>query len=285
VSTAGKAEVVRVSRQGFRELCLQHPEVERRVRNVSAEREQAAGRVTNELSKQLQQWGQGYVQADALLVMDLELCVKCDLCVEACEELHGESRLVRRGMQLGKYLVPSACRHCDDPLCMFACPTAAVKRRPEGEIYIQYDLCIGCGACAIACPYDNIEMIETNKFDQAQARKQAIVRDQTFFRPHGDRTEIPSRTSGFLSFLGLGRKPPPDATSREDRETTDDGSHSVPPRYPIKCDLCDGLPFMGCVHACPTGAAMRVDPRTILQRTGAVSVGSRINKARSVTGR
>jgi CRP-like cAMP-binding protein/pSer/pThr/pTyr-binding forkhead associated (FHA) protein len=282
VLTAGKAEVVRVNRQGFAELCSQHPEVERRVRNASTERERAAGRITSELSQQLQQWGQGYVQADALLVMDLELCVKCDLCVEACEELHGESRLVRRGMQLGKYLVPSACRHCDDPLCMFACPTAAVKRRPEGEIYIQYDLCIGCGACAIACPYDNIEMIETNKFDQAQARKQAIVRDQTFFRPHAGRQPA-SSTSGWLRFLGLGRKPVPEVEPQGEPETPAEPSHSVPPRYPIKCDLCDGLPFMGCVHACPTGAAMRVDPRTILQRTGAVSVGSRINKARSVT--
>jgi pSer/pThr/pTyr-binding forkhead associated (FHA) protein/CRP-like cAMP-binding protein/Fe-S-cluster-containing dehydrogenase component len=282
VSTAGKAEVVRISRQGFRELCSRHPEVERRVRNTSAERERAAGRMTTELSQQLQQWGQGYVQADALLVMDLELCVKCDLCVEACQELHGESRLVRRGMQLGTYLVPSACRHCDDPLCMFACPTAAVKRRPEGEIYIQYDLCIGCGACAIACPYDNIEMIETNKFDQAQARKQAIVRDQTFFRPHA-RPQQKSSTGGWRGLLGIGRKSVAEGPLDTKSETSADESHPVPPRYPIKCDLCDGLPFMGCVHTCPTGAAMRVDPRTILQRTGAVSVGSRINKARAVT--
>ena len=25
----------------------------------------------------------------------------------------------------------------------------------------------------------------------------------------------------------------------------------IPPSFPIKCDLCDGLPFMGCVHNCP----------------------------------
>lgn len=280
VLTAGKAEVVRINRRSFRELCSRHPDVERRVRSTSAERERAAGRMTSELSRQLQQWGQGYVQADALLVMDLELCVKCDLCVEACRELHGESRLVRHGMQLGKYLVPSACRHCDDPLCMFACPTAAVKRRPEGEIYIQYDLCIGCGACAIACPYDNIEMIETNAFDQAQARKQAIVRDQTFFRPHAGRRQA-AESSGWRGWFGRGRKPAAPAEAKH--ETPPEASHPAPPRYPIKCDLCDGLPFMGCVHACPTGAAMRVDPRTILQRTGAVSVGSRINKARAVT--
>ena len=45
------------------------------------------------------------------------------------------SRLIRNGIQIGKYLVPSACRHCDDPKCMNSCPTGAIKRRTEGEIY------------------------------------------------------------------------------------------------------------------------------------------------------
>ena len=60
----------------------------------------------------------------------------------------------------------------------------------------------------------------------------------------------------------------------------EEGRH-VPPSYPIKCDLCDGLPFMGCVHACPTGAAMRVDPRTLLE-SGVVSRGSVVDKAAGV---
>jgi len=274
VLTAGKAELVRISRADFRELCARNPEVERQVRALTAKRRVAGQQMTPELSARLERWGQGYLQADALLVMDLELCVKCDLCVTACETLHGESRLVRSGMQLGKYLVPSACRHCDDPLCMFACPTGAVNRRPEGEIFIQYDACVGCGACAIACPYDNITMIETGKFDQAQARKQRILPDQQFFRPLP--VVAPPREAGWrarLSRRGKTTVPAP-AASAHDEQT-----HAVPPRYPIKCDLCDGLPFMGCVHACPTGAAIRLDPRTIFDETGAVSVGSRINKA------
>jgi ferredoxin len=53
-----------------------------------------------------------------LLVMDLDLCINCDYCVKACEALHGQSRLIRNRIQLGKYLIPSACRHCDDPKCM-----------------------------------------------------------------------------------------------------------------------------------------------------------------------
>jgi CRP-like cAMP-binding protein/pSer/pThr/pTyr-binding forkhead associated (FHA) protein/Fe-S-cluster-containing hydrogenase component 2 len=276
VVTAGKAELVKIERRDFRELCEQYPEVAERLHEATVARQRAREHVSPDLGRQLAKWGQGYVQADALLVMDLELCVKCDLCVSACEQLHGESRLVRHGMQLGKYLVPSACRHCDDPLCMFACPTGAINRRPEGEIHVVYDLCVGCGACAIACPYDNIEMIETNKFDRAQARKQAVVRDQQFFRPFPTRTY--STSGGLLRWLTGGKEAAPEAAAEAKGD-----EHGPPPLYPIKCDLCDGLPFMGCVHACPTGAAMRVDPRTILTETGAVSVGSAINKARSVS--
>jgi Fe-S-cluster-containing dehydrogenase component len=65
---------------------------------------------------------------------------------------------------------------------MNSCPTGAIKRRPEGEIYFQYDMCIGCGNCAIACPYDNIAMIDTPIFDKAQARKSHIMNDSNFFR-------------------------------------------------------------------------------------------------------
>ena len=54
----------------------------------------------------------------------------------------------------------------------------------------------------------------------------------------------------------------------------------VPAAFPIKCDLCDGLPFMGCVHNCPTGAAMRIDPAKLFAETGAISAGSRVRKAR-----
>jgi ferredoxin len=57
-------------------------------------------------------------------------------------------------------------------------------------------------------------------------------------------------------------------------------SEHMPAAFPIKCDLCDGLPFMGCVHNCPTGAAMRIDPAKLFAETGAISAGSRVRKAR-----
>ena len=270
VVTAGKAEVVRIGQDAFRRFCEGHPEVGGRLAALASERREA--RPSPELSRRLETLGQGFIQADALLLMDLELCVKCDLCVQACEELHGESRLIRRGLELetamGRYLAPAACRHCDDPLCMFSCPTGAIKRRPEGEIYIDYDLCTGVGACALACPYDNIHMIETHKFDRAQARKQQARPDHAFFRPYPDQGVKPQ---GLLQrLLAFGKVDDP-----QDAPPAASDSTHVPPNYPIKCDMCDGLPFMGCVHACPTGAAMRVE----LDREGKVGAPQAVGGA------
>jgi Fe-S-cluster-containing hydrogenase component 2 len=216
------------------------------------------------------------VQADALLVMDLDLCIKCDECVKACESLHGHSRLIRNGIQIGKYLIPSACRHCDDPKCMNSCPTGAIKRRPEGEIYFQYDMCIGCGNCAIACPYDNIAMIDTPTFDRAQARKARTMNDPNFFRPYPVASHDVGDGGLLKRLFGFGgankRKPVTLAPGR-------DYDH-MPVAFPIKCDLCDGLPFMGCVHNCPTGAAIRIDPAKLFEEAGAMTEGSRVRKAR-----
>ena len=184
VLTAGKCEVVKILRSDFLDLCKRYPAVEAHIREVIERRHQAEVLITPEVSEVLEKSGQlGYIQADALLVMDLDLCVKCDSCVKACESLHGESRLIRTGVPIGKYLVPAACRHCDDPKCMSSCPTGAINRRPEGEIFFHYDMCIGCGNCAIACPYDNIAMIETAKFDRAQAKKAEVV-GGNFYRPY-----------------------------------------------------------------------------------------------------
>jgi Fe-S-cluster-containing hydrogenase component 2 len=278
VLTAGKCELIKIGANDFLDLCRRFPEIEVEVRKVIALRHEQERTITPELSELLRKMGQlGVIQADALLVMDLDLCTKCDNCVRACESLHGQSRLIRNGIQLGKYLVPSACRHCDDPKCMNACPTGALKRRPEGEIYFEYDMCIGCGNCAIACPYDNIAMIDTPTFDRAQARKSRIMKDPDFFRPYPVASHDVADEGWFSSLFGRGRQ----AKSRRKPDLVQAGVPShVPVAFPIKCDLCDGLPFMGCVHSCPTGAAIRIDPATLLEKTGAVSVGSRVRKAR-----
>jgi CRP-like cAMP-binding protein/Fe-S-cluster-containing hydrogenase component 2 len=279
VLTAGKCELIKIKGDDFLELSRKYPQIEESVRKIIERRFEQERTVTPELSELLERSGQaGVIQADALLVMDLDLCINCDQCVKACESLHGKSRLIRNGIQIGKYLVPSACRHCDDPKCMNSCPTGAIKRRSEGEIYFQYDMCIGCGNCAIACPYDNIAMIDSLTFDKAQARKSHTMNDANFFRPYPVAAHDAGDGGFWQRLTGLGRK---GAQRRKPTVVSSIGeTDHTPAAFPIKCDLCDGLPIMGCVHNCPTGAAIRIDPAKLFEETGAISEGSRVRKAR-----
>jgi Fe-S-cluster-containing hydrogenase component 2 len=104
--------------------------------------------------------GQSLMQAQNLLLLDLEKCTRCDDCVRACAASHeGITRLIRQGVRYDKYLVATSCRQCRDPLCMVGCPVGSIQRQDSLEILIQ-DWCIGCGLCARQCPYDNIAIHE-----------------------------------------------------------------------------------------------------------------------------
>ena len=101
---------------------------------------------------------QGLMEAQSLLVMDLQRCTRCDACVRACADAHdGVTRLIREGQRFDKYLVATSCRHCRDPLCMVGCPVGSIRRRNSLEVIIE-NWCIGCGLCAKNCPYGNINM-------------------------------------------------------------------------------------------------------------------------------
>lgn len=48
----------------------------------------------------------------------------------------------------------SSCNHCDEPLCVPACPTDAMVQREDGIVYIDEERCIGCLKCTVACAWD-----------------------------------------------------------------------------------------------------------------------------------
>jgi phenylacetyl-CoA:acceptor oxidoreductase subunit 1 len=97
------------------------------------------------------------------MTADLRRCVGCQTCTAACKHTNATPPEVqwRRvlDMEFGEYpdvkrvFVPVGCQHCEDPPCMTVCPTTATKKRPDGIVTIDYDLCIGCSYCAVACPY------------------------------------------------------------------------------------------------------------------------------------
>ena len=47
----------------------------------------------------------------------------------------------------------TGCQHCAEPPCVPVCPTGATRQRADGLVTMDYDTCIGCGYCAVACPY------------------------------------------------------------------------------------------------------------------------------------
>ena len=168
---------------------------------------------------------QGLGEATDVLLIDETLCVGCDNCETACAETHdGTSRLNRAaGPSYAQVHVPTSCRHCEDPHCMKDCPPDAIRRAPNGEVYIE-DSCIGCGNCERNCPYGVIQM--------ASAKEQA-----------------PSLLNWILT--GSGAAPGQRQPAVETKAI----------KKAVKCDMCKDLSGgPACVRACPTGAAIRMSP-------------------------
>lgn len=159
-SALDHVEVVRISREDF-EFMLEHfPDVRARLEAVARGRlAENRQRLTQAQHLPVDQFlTNGLMEAQSLLVLDLERCTRCDQCVRACADAHdGVSRLVREGLRFDKYLVATSCRQCRDPLCMVGCPVGSIRRRNSLEVIIE-DWCIGCGLCANNCPYGNINL-------------------------------------------------------------------------------------------------------------------------------
>ncbi|HEY6039967.1 MAG TPA: 4Fe-4S dicluster domain-containing protein, partial [Kofleriaceae bacterium] len=93
-------------------------------------------------------------------VRQLDLCIDCKQCEEACEDRHGAQRLTLGGYELGLLDFVFTCRTCADARCLTPCEHDAIKRDARtGEIQIIEDRCIGCSLCALSCPYGAIDMV------------------------------------------------------------------------------------------------------------------------------
>jgi CRP-like cAMP-binding protein/Fe-S-cluster-containing hydrogenase component 2 len=172
-------DLVQVSSADFHELLEQFPRLRERLVGIAVEtlkenertQEQVEGEPLGEFLQQ------GLMNAQSLLVLDLERCTRCDECTKACSDSHdGVTRLIREGLRFDKYLVASSCRSCLDPYCMVGCPVGSIRRRNSREIIIE-DWCIGCGKCAENCPYGNINMhgFDERRPDPANPGRQVAV--------------------------------------------------------------------------------------------------------------
>ena len=70
------------------------------------------------------------------------------------------------------------CRRCPEAFCVTACPTDALARGDDGLIHRHNMLCVGCGSCALACPFGTIfpEVLNyiTAGCDVCLARREAV---------------------------------------------------------------------------------------------------------------
>jgi phenylacetyl-CoA:acceptor oxidoreductase subunit 1 len=96
------------------------------------------------------------------MVIDLRKCIGCNSCTIACKETNKvPSNIWRRVTDCGlsdyperqRLFLPMSCMHCTEPPCLKVCPTGATYQRPDGIVEIDYERCLGCGYCIIACPY------------------------------------------------------------------------------------------------------------------------------------
>jgi len=73
-----------------------------------------------------------------------------------------------------------SCYHCEEPFCIPVCPTNAMIKRDDGIVYIDQEKCIGCMACAGACPWTipqgNPETKKAVKCDYCMDRVDAGLR-------------------------------------------------------------------------------------------------------------
>ena len=109
-----------------------------------------------------------------VMVADLRRCVGCQTCTAACKQANATPPGVqwRRVLDIetGTYpdvkrsFVPVGCMHCADPPCMHVCPSTATRKRADGVVTIDYDLCIGCAYCAVACPYQARYKVDAAEF-------------------------------------------------------------------------------------------------------------------------
>ena len=176
-------ELVKISGDDFREMVERFPAVRAGLQAVVTDRQAAnAQRLQMVQSVPLDQFlSQGLMEAQSLLILDLQKCTRCDACVNACADAHdGVTRLVRDGLRFDNFLVATSCRQCRDPLCMVGCPVGAIRRRNSLEVIIE-DWCIGCGLCARNCPYGNINL---HPFDvmvedlERPGRKKAVLQQK-----------------------------------------------------------------------------------------------------------
>jgi formate dehydrogenase iron-sulfur subunit len=89
--------------------------------------------------------------------------------------VNGEASLQVGFPDIGQWLMLSdVCKHCTNAGCLQACPTGAIIRNEFGAVYVQPDICNGCGYCVPACPFGVVAL----QHDDGRAFKCTLCYDR-----------------------------------------------------------------------------------------------------------
>lgn len=124
------------------------------------------------------------------MVIDLNRCVGCQTCTVACKHTNDTVPGVqwRRvlDVETGEFpnvervFLVTGCQHCAEPPCVPVCPSGATKQREDGLVTMDYDRCIGCASCAVACPYQARTIVHHKEFyyaGQETIQEKAVAHD------------------------------------------------------------------------------------------------------------
>lgn len=126
---------------------------------LSADAVQGIGRTTHENETHN---GEPSSENQWHMVIDLSRCIGCNYCVKTCqavndvpdEEMQWNIVFPER-TELGvEFYMNRPCQHCQEAPCTRVCPVGATWVRSDGIVAMDYDRCIGCRYCQVACPYD-----------------------------------------------------------------------------------------------------------------------------------
>lgn len=95
------------------------------------------------------------------MAIDQSKCTGCGYCTLACRAHNDVAPWISWNEvsvvgELKGHLIylPRPCMQCEKAPCVEVCPVQASYYRDDGIVMMDYDRCIGCRYCQVACPYE-----------------------------------------------------------------------------------------------------------------------------------
>ncbi len=132
------------------------------------------------------------------MLIDLRRCTSCKACTASCvAEQKSPPGIMYRPIyeeesgvfpQVKMRYTPRLCNQCDNPPCVAVCPNKgegkatwkSTKGVSAGIVMINYEQCIGCGRCVLACPYKARSLDAGAFYTQGTPKVEEYEKDPTW---------------------------------------------------------------------------------------------------------